>query len=136
MTAAPSLVLGALLAASLALNGHMCKRVIEAGERERGKDEVIAQLRREPEWLGKVLVRHEEETIDIESVRDAARQGVRDAMRSDPAYRDWAGGLLPAAVVPGGGLLGKAGSPSRPDRAPGLAPAGAARPAMDGKNQQ
>ena len=136
MTDRPFLMLGLALAASLALNGHQCKRMGAIEERERGKDEVIAELRKEPEWLGKVLVQHAVEQVDIEAVRKAARRGVREEIRANPVFKTWHGGLLPASVAPGGGLLGAARPGSHPADAAGAAPPGAAGPGLAGNDQR
>lgn len=123
-----TLVFGLALVASVALNGHMCKRVGEVEERERGKDEVIAELRKEPEWVNKVTVRHESERADIEAVRKAARQGVRDELRTNPVFKAWAGNMLPSSVSSGGGLLGASSPGNNQAQAPGDAVVGTKTP--------
>ena len=136
MTDKAALVWALLLTASLAANGHSCKKLGEAEAREKGKDAVIAELRNEPEWLGKIMAGFEHERTCIEDIRRAARQGVREEMRSNPVFRTWADGLLPSSVGPDGGLLGQTRPGGTTAHAAPITHDGAANAAVDGNNQR
>lgn len=136
MTDRAAWVFALLLAASLAINGYSCKRLGEAEAREKGKDEAIAELRKEPEWLGKITAGFENERADIEEFRKAARQGVRDEIRSNPVFKAWAAHKLPSSVAPGGGLLGQTRPGGNPAHATAITHDGAAAAVVDGNNKR
>lgn len=148
VTTRAGLVWAVALAASLAVNGHTCKRLGEIEERERGKDGTIAELRKEPEWLGKIMAGFEDERRGIEDIRKAARQGVRDEMRANPVFRAWADGKLPSSVAAGvaagaaagaaadGRLLGKTRARSHKTHAAAGADNGGGASGLDRENQR
>lgn len=100
-------ILGLLLVASVALNGHQCTRIGEVEERERGKDAAIAQLKKEPEWLGKILAELNRDKNDIDSREEQRRQETKTEFRTNPETKSWGDTRLPDRVRAGGGLLGK-----------------------------
>ncbi len=135
---APGLLL-ALAAAALILGllyRSAASELAEAVAREKSKDAVIAALRNEPAWIGKIMTGFEHERTDIEDIRKAARRGVRDELRASPLFRAWASGALPAAVAPGGGLLGAARAGNHPADASPSASAGTSRAGLDGDDER
>lgn len=131
-----AIILGLLLAASLALNGHQCTRIGEVEERERGKDAAIAQLKKEPEWLGKVLAGLNSDKNDIDSREEQRRQETKVEYRTNPETKSWGDTRLPDRVRAGGGLLGKTRSGGNQVDSSGSVDARAAVPGMDGGDKR
>lgn len=131
-----SAVIGLLLVASVALNGHQCTRIGEVEERERGKDAAIAQLKKEPEWIGKVLAGLNNDKTEIDLREEKRRQETKKEFRNNPETKSWGDTLVPDRVRPGGGLLGKTRSGGNQAGPSGSVDAGTAVPGMDRGNKR